>query len=92
MARWKTRQLSNPLRGAVQDETSGFASLPDLAKALRLASIDLINFDACLMAMYAVRINASLTIWSSRADGAARDPYDTILGALTANRHVRRTL
>ena len=59
-AGWKDRAKganSSLFRGAIQDETSGsFMSLSDLAGAVRDAGvhIDLINFDACLMAMYEV--------------------------------------
>ncbi|MFH1090203.1 MAG: clostripain-related cysteine peptidase, partial [Pseudomonadota bacterium] len=62
-AGWKTNYLGlrGLLKGAVQDATSGsFMSLPDLALAADQAQaetgrkLDLINFDACLMAMYEV--------------------------------------
>jgi hypothetical protein len=79
-------------RGAVEDATSGnFMTLPDLAKGVRDSgvSLDVIDFDACLMAMYEVAYEfLSLTdymVFSEETEPGAGNPYDTILAALTAN-------
>jgi clostripain len=89
---WKAKQLSSPLRGAVQDTTSGsFMSLPNLAKAVSDSGLhfDLINFDACLMAMYEVAYEfkglTDYMVFSEESEPGDGDPYDTILGALVAN-------
>jgi hypothetical protein len=92
---WKDRAKganSNLFRGAIQDETSGsFMSLPDLAEAVRDAGvhIDLINFDACLMAMYEVAYEfdelADYLVFSEMTEPKDGDPYDTILADLAAN-------
>ena len=89
---WKERKLSSPLRGAVQDETSGnFMSLPDLAKGVSDSSVhfDIINFDACLMAMYEVAYEfkglTDYMTFSEHNEPGEGDPYDTILGALAAD-------
>lgn len=89
---WKKGKLSSPLRGAVQDETSGnFMSLPDLAKGVNDSKVhlDIINFDACLMAMYEVAYEfkglADYMTFSEQTEPGEGDPYDTILGALGAN-------
>lgn len=89
---WKERTLSSPLRGAVQDETSGnFMSLPDLAKGVSDSGVhlDIINFDACLMAMYEVAYEfkglTDYMTFSEHNEPGEGDPYDTILGALAAN-------
>jgi hypothetical protein len=94
-AGWKTASLNTRrslLRGAVQDETSNsFMSLPDLAKAVRDSGVhfDLINFDACLMAMYEVAYEfkglVDYLVFSEETEPGEGDPYDTILAALTTN-------
>jgi len=88
-AGWKTASLNtrrNLLRGAIQDETSdSFMSLPDLAKAVRDSGVhfDLINFDACLMAMYEVAYEfkglVDYLVFSEETEPGDGDPYDTIL-------------
>jgi hypothetical protein len=85
-AGWKK---STVFKGAVQDETSdSFMSLPQLAGAVRSANVhlDVINFDACLMAMYEVAYEFSgLTdymVFSEEVEPGDGDPYDTILSAL----------
>jgi len=90
-AGWKAKKISSPARGAVQDATSGnFMSLPDLAKGVRDANVplDIINFDACLMAMYEVAYEfTGLTdymVFSEQTEPGNGDPYDTILAALAA--------
>jgi len=93
-AGWKDRApqaTSSIFRGAVQDQTSGtFMSLPDLAKAVRDANVhlDIINFDACLMAMYEVAYEfkglVDYMVFSEETEPGEGDPYNTILGDLTA--------
>ncbi len=85
-AGWKKSTL---FKGAVQDETSdSFMSLPDLAGAVRNAGVhlDVINFDACLMAMYEVAYEflelADYMVFSEEVEPGEGDPYDTILLAL----------
>jgi len=92
---WKDRLEKQPdsmLRGAVQDETSGsFMSLPDLAKAVRDSGVhfDVINFDACLMAMYEVAYEfkglTDYMVFSEQTEPGDGDPYDTILSALASD-------
>lgn len=94
-AGWKERARdasSSLFRGAIQDETSGsFMSLTDLAGAVRDAGvdIDLINFDACLMAMYEVAYEfdglADYLVFSEETEPGDGDPYDTILADLAAD-------
>lgn len=92
-AGWKiARSTGFPLRGAVQDQTSkSFMSLPDLAKAVRDTGLhfDIINFDACLMAMYEVayefRGTCDFLVASEESEPGNGDPYDTILNDLKAN-------
>ncbi|MCK9420855.1 MAG: clostripain-related cysteine peptidase [Nitrospirae bacterium] len=91
-AGWKTKKFSSPARGAVQDETSGtFMSLPDLAKGVADSGVhfDIINFDACLMAMYEVAYEfkglTDYMVFSEQTEPGEGDPYDTILAALAAN-------
>lgn len=94
-AGWKDRAKganSSLFRGAIQDETSGsFMSLSDLAGAVRDAGvdIDLINFDACLMAMYEVAYEFSglvdYMVFSEETEPGDGDPYDTILADLAAD-------
>ena len=88
-AGWKSRASvtkSSLFRGAIQDETSGsFMSLPNLAAAVRNAGVemDIINFDACLMAMYEVAYElkdlADFLVFSEETEPGDGDPYDTIL-------------
>jgi hypothetical protein len=94
-AGWKEQSLGPKMsifRGAVQDETSdSFMSLPDLAKGVRDSGVhfDLVNFDACLMAMYEVAYEfkglTDYMVFSEETEPGEGDPYDTILTALTAN-------
>jgi hypothetical protein len=94
-AGWKDRAKgvnSSLFRGAIQDETSGsFMSLSDLAGAVRDAGVhmDLINFDACLMAMYEVAYEfdglADYLVFSEETEPGDGDPYDTILADLAAD-------
>lgn len=91
-AGWKDRARRSARRGAVQDETSGsFMSLPQLAQAVREAGLklDLIDFDACLMAMYEVAYEfrglADYLVFSEEVEPGDGDPYDTILADLKAS-------
>ncbi len=88
---WKTNKLRSPLKGAVLDDTSGnFMSLPDLAKGVADSGVhfDVINFDACLMAMYEVAYEfrglTDYMVLSEQTEPGTGDPYDTILGTLAA--------
>ncbi len=97
-AGWKDVRLNAPgfLRGAVQDSTSNsFMSLPDLAKGVADAGLaadragsglDIINFDACLMAMYEVAYEfkglCDYLVSSEETEPGDGDPYDAILQAL----------
>ena len=92
-AGWKNRnRLFTTTRGALEDATSGsFMSLPDIAEAVEKSGVkpDLINFDACLMAMYEVVYEFSgLTdymVFSEEVEPGEGDPYDTILNALKSD-------
>lgn len=95
-AGWKERSLkaSGVLRGAVQDETSNgsaLMTLPDLAKGVRDSGVhfDIVNFDACLMAMYEVAYEfkglTDYMVFSEEVEPGEGDPYDTILSDLTTN-------
>jgi Clostripain family len=91
-AGWKAKKLGSVLKGAVEDDTSGtFMSLPDLAKGVADSGVhfDVINFDACLMAMYEVAYEfkgtADYLVFSEETEPGTGDPYDTILGAIAAN-------
>lgn len=87
---WKDKgRTSGGFRGAIEDETSNRTmSLADMANAIAASGvhIDLINFDACLMAMYeVVHAFEGLTdymVFSEESEPMAGDPYDTILGNL----------
>ncbi|MEW6077719.1 MAG: clostripain-related cysteine peptidase [Thermodesulfobacteriota bacterium] len=85
-AGWKKSVL---FKGAVQDETSdSFMTLPELAGAVRNAGLhfDVINFDACLMAMYEVAYEflelTDYMVFSEETEPGDGDPYDTILAEL----------
>ena len=92
-AGWKlSRQTGGAVRGALQDETSGsFMSLPDLASAVSESGVhlDVINFDACLMAMYEVAYEfnglTDYMVFSEEVEPGDGDPYDTILQDLVDN-------
>jgi hypothetical protein len=92
-AGWKrSRKTGGAIRGALQDATSGsFMSLPDLASGVKESGVhlDLINFDACLMAMYEVAYEFNgLTdhmVFSQEVEPGEGDPYDIILQELVNN-------
>lgn len=91
-AGWKVQGLSRSnTKGALQDETSGtFMSMNDIASAVRDSGVHfgLINFDACLMAMYeigyALRSDADYLVASEEVSPGEGDDYTAILGALKA--------
>ncbi len=93
-AGWKSKKISSPLRGAVSDESAASAgalmSLPDLAKGVANSGVrfDIINFDACLMAMYEVTYEfkdlTDYMVFSEQTEPGTGDPYGPILAALTA--------
>lgn len=92
-AGWKlSRRTGGVVRGALQDETSGsFMTLPDLASAVNESGVhlDIINFDACLMAMYEVAYEfnglTDYMVFSEEVEPGDGDPYDTILQDLVDN-------
>jgi len=89
----KSRHTVKPLkRGAVQDETSGsFMSLGQLGNAVRQAGIhlDVIDFDACLMAMYEVAYEfiglSDYMVFAEEVEPGNGNPYTPILNKLYAN-------
>ncbi|MBI5453672.1 MAG: hypothetical protein HY956_03500, partial [Deltaproteobacteria bacterium] len=88
-AGWKAKAVA---RGAVQDDTSGtFMSLPDLARGVRDSGVGLsvMDFDACLMAMYEVAYEfaglVDYMVFSEANEPADGDPYDAILAGLIAD-------
>lgn len=86
---WKVNKSS---RGALQDVSSREAmmSLKDIAAAIRDAGgVDLVNFDACLMAMYEVayelRGAAKVMVASEEVIPGTGNPYDRVINRLVAN-------
>lgn len=78
-------------RGALADDTSGsFMSVPDIAKAVKDSGISLqvLNFDACLMGMYEVAHAfiglADYLVASEEVEPSAGDDYKTLIGELKA--------
>jgi len=92
-AGWKiSRNAAGIIRGALQDTSSdSFMSLPDLAGAIRDSGValDIIDFDACLMAMYEVAYEfkglAKYMTFSEESEPGDGNPYNTILQALINN-------
>jgi hypothetical protein len=85
-AGWKA---TGRVRGAVEDATSDtWMSLPDLARGVMNSgvSFDVIDFDACLMAMYEVAYEffglSDYLVFSEEVEPGPGNPYDTILKAL----------
>lgn len=79
-------------KGAVQDDTSNtFMSLAQLKNGLAVSGVHLaiLDFDACLMAMYEVAYEFSgLTdymVFSEETEPGTGNPYKDILTALSAN-------
>lgn len=77
-------------RGCIEDDSAGtFMTLPQLHAGLQNAQdatgtkIDVLGFDACLMAMgevgYELKDNASFIVGSQQTEGAAGWRYSTIL-------------
>jgi len=85
---WKADKLA---RGALEDASSGsLMSIKDIAWALQDAGgVDLVNFDACLMAMYEVayelRHAAKVMVGSEENIPGTGNPYDKIINRLVAN-------
>ncbi len=87
------RAYSNVLKkGAVQDETSGsFMSLAQLKNGVATSGVHLtiLDFDACLMAMYEVAYEFSgLTdymVFSEETEPGTGNPYKDILMAISAD-------
>ncbi|MBX3620729.1 MAG: hypothetical protein KF891_12195 [Rhizobacter sp.] len=86
---WKADKSA---RGALQDLGSGTGvmSVRDIAWALQEAGgVDLVNFDACLMAMYEVayelRHAAKVMVASEEVIPGTGNPYDAVLNRLVAN-------
>jgi hypothetical protein len=92
-AGWKkTATGGDPVRGALADDSSGsFMSLPSVAQAITNSgvNIDVVDFDACLMAMYEVayelRGTATYLVASEEVEPGDGNPYAEILTALQAN-------
>ena len=86
---WKADKTG---RGALQDLSSGtgMMSIKDVAWALQDAGgVDLLNFDACLMAMYEVayelRHSAKVLVASEEVIPGTGNPYDKVINRLVAN-------
>lgn len=92
-AGWKGRRGTVPSgRGAVEDETSGsFMTLAQLGKAVKDSGthIHLLDFDACLMAMYEVAYEfngyADYLVSSEETEPNEGNPYTLVLNSLSAN-------
>lgn len=90
---WRnTRWPMEVKRGAVEDQTSGsFMTLVQLAQGVRSSGVkmDLIDFDACLMAMYEVAYEfiglTDYMVFSEETEPGNGNPYTPILNALGAN-------
>lgn len=91
-AGWKGRRGTVPSgRGAVEDETSGsFMTLSQLGKAVKDSGthIHLMDFDACLMAMYEVAYEfngyVDYLVASEETEPNEGNPYTLILNSLSA--------
>ena len=77
------------IKGALEDSTSAsFMTLPDLADAVEESGLhlDVVNFDACLMAMYEVAFEfaglVDYMVFSQEVESDDGDPYDVILKKL----------
>ncbi len=88
--------------GAMADDTDGnFMSVPGIAKALREAQqetgkkIDIIGFDACLMAegevAYELKDVADIMLASEESEGGPGWTYDSMLGGKTITEAISRT-
>ncbi|MEW5733808.1 MAG: clostripain-related cysteine peptidase, partial [Thermodesulfobacteriota bacterium] len=78
------------VKGVLDDDSSGgVMSIPELARAIADSGVhfDVVNFDACLMAMYEVAYElsglAGFLVFSEESEPGTGDPYDDILAALT---------
>lgn len=91
-AGWKDSPAARFDRGAVEDTTSGtFMSLAQLGKGVKDSGvhINLLNFDACLMAMYEVAYEfkgyVDYLVASEEVEPGAGNPYTAILNELSAS-------
>lgn len=91
-AGWKKRSGVLTKRGAVEDATSNsFMTLSQLGTGVKNSGvyINLLNFDACLMAMYEVAYEftgyADYLVASEETEPNAGNPYTSILNELSAN-------
>lgn len=92
-AGWKNPDPAIRLyRGAVEDETAGsFMSLAQIGQAVRDSGVHLqvLDFDACLMAMYEVAYEfiglVDYLVFSEEVEPGAGNPYTAILNGLAAN-------
>ncbi|MCL5036496.1 MAG: clostripain-related cysteine peptidase [Chloroflexi bacterium] len=88
--------------GAMADDTNGnFMSMPGVGKALKEAEkvtgkkIDIVGFDACLMAetevAYEIKDNADIMLASEESEGGAGWTYDPMLGGRTLKEAIGKT-
>jgi hypothetical protein len=93
-AGWKKLPLSKGLatRGALADDSSNsFMTMQDITAAINSSGVHfgLVNFDACLMAMYEVAYSlrnvADFLVASEEVEPGLGDNYTLVLSALTAN-------
>ncbi len=89
---WKNRWPAEVKRGAVEDQAYGsYMSLAQLAQGVRSSNVhlDLIDFDACLMAMYEVVYEfiglVDYMVFSEEVEPGDGNPYTSILTALGSN-------
>ncbi len=90
---WKnTRWPAEVRRGAVEDQASGsFMTLAQLSQGVRSSGVhlDLIDFDACLMAMYEVTYEfiglVDFLVFSEDVEPGDGNPYTPLLNALGSN-------
>ncbi|MCD6310138.1 MAG: hypothetical protein J7M18_05450 [Candidatus Eremiobacteraeota bacterium] len=87
--------------GAMADDTDGdFMSVPQIAKALREAEkatgkkIDIVGFDACLMAetevAYELKDHANILLASEESEGGPGWTYDSMLGGRTLKEAIHK--
>jgi hypothetical protein len=86
---WKGDKLARGRGVAVDDTSASIMSIKDVAGALSDAGgVDLLNFDACVMAMYEVayemRQSAKVMVGSEENIPGKGNPYDIILNHLVA--------
>jgi len=88
--------------GAMSDDSDGdFMSIPQIKQALAQAEketgkkIDILGFDACLMAetevAYELKDNARIMLASEESEGGPGWTYDSMLGGKTIARAIKKT-